>query len=339
MTELDGTWFDGVDSRARPVRLARDGTVLRVVGNERTMSLPLAAVTISARLGFTSRRLELPGHGHVQCVDSPQFDQWFPQRHRVEAAADWLERRRVPAMVAAIATLAAVWLFLQLGLPWTAEKVAPRIPAAVERAMATQVMGLLDKLEMKPSRLPVARQQRLRARLAALVQGLPRQRDMRLEFRDSKAFGPNAFVLPDGTVVMTDQLVALARNEAELVAVLAHEAGHHEHRHTLRRALESSGIFILASVLVGDVSGSSLTVSIPTVLLETGFSRIHEREADEFAIALLLERNYSPQAMADLLRRLHHKLDKLGEDQAYFSTHPPTAERIRRAEEAAQAQR
>src|SRR2546426_7673245 len=46
---------------------------------------------------------------------------------------------------------------------------------------------------------------------------------MRLEFRASRIIGPNAFALPSGIIVVTDQLVRLARNDEQVLAVLAHE--------------------------------------------------------------------------------------------------------------------
>lgn len=340
MTEVPGTWFDGRDSRPRAVVLSRPTAAsLRIAGGEADLEVPLAAVSISPRLGSTPRTLRVPGHGQIQCAHSPALDLWFAPPSRIEALADWLERRRAPALAAAAATVIGVVLFLGFGLPWTAERLAPRIPARVEQVMSSQVLGLLDRVGLQPSRLSAARQRQLQAEFRDLVHALPRERDMRLQFRSAPRLGANAFALPDGTVVMTDELVALARDDDELIAVLAHETGHHEHRHALRQTLESSGIVVMAALLFGDVSGSSLTVSMPTVLLETGFSREHEREADEFAFALLLRQGRSPQAFADMLRRLTKTRGDDGAVIGYFSTHPATDQRVRRAEQAAKAAR
>lgn len=336
MTEVVGTWFDGRDSRARAVTLSRPTTQsLLLRSDQGELELPLATVSISPRLGSTPRILRLRDHGQVECADSPDLDHWFATPSRIEALADWLERRRGPALAAAALTVLGVVLFFRVGLPWAAEQIAPRIPSRVERLMSAQVLDLMDRVELRPSRLPATRQQQLRAEFSGLIEDLQRERDMRLQFRSAPRLGANAFALPDGTVVMTDELVALAHSDDELIAVLAHETGHHEHRHALRQTLESSGIVVMAALLFGDVSGSSLTVSMPTVLLETGFSRAHEREADEFAFALLLRKGHSPQAFADMLRRLG---EKDGGDTAmvgYFSTHPASEDRIRRAEQAA----
>ena len=336
MTSLAGTWFDGRESRPRTVALERpDPATLRLVADGEVHDFGLGAVEISPRLGNTPRVLRLPGHGHVEVEDSAELESWFQGRSPLEAFADWLERRRTAAMVAAGATVLGVVLFFTVFLPAGAEWIAPRIPRAVEVQMSQQVMSLLDRIDLKPSALPIETQERLHDRFEALVAGLPRAHEMKLLFRDGKSLGANAFALPDGTVVMTDELVKLAKSDDELVAVLAHEAGHHEHRHALRQTLESSGILVVVGLITGDVSGSSLTVALPTVLLETGFSRTHETEADDFAFALLKRRGISPEAFAQALEHLSKAKGSQPDAVSYFSTHPATQERIDRARAAA----
>ena len=145
---------------------------------------------------------------------------------------------------------------------------------------------------------------------------------------------------PDGLVVVTDELVRLAETDAQLLAVLAHEAGHHEQRHGMRQALQSSAVVVVAGFLFGDLSGTaSLSVSIPVLLLESGFSRDHERQADEFAFGLLARKGQSPADFADIMQRLS---DSHGGDRdmgpiGYIATHPPSAERIAAARAAAEA--
>lgn len=336
MTQLEGTWYDGRHSRPRAAVLERlDAATLRLSSDGEVRDFALASIAISARLGNTPRVLRLPEAGHVEVEDGAELHAWFDDHSRIEGWADWLERRRTAALSAAAITVLAVVLFFQFGLPTAAAWLAPQIPPRVERLMSSQVMALLDKLELSPSKLDVARQAELQAKFHALVAELPRERDMKLLFRNGRSIGANAFALPDGTVVMTDQLVELAKSDEELIAVLAHETGHHEHRHALRQTLESSGILLVTTLLIGDVSGSSLTVAMPTVLLETGFSRGHEREADDFAFALLRRKGLSPNAFADALSRLSKAHGAEPDAISYFSTHPATKERIARARAAA----
>lgn len=312
--------------------------MLRVESEGETLEFASAELTLSPRLGRTVRVLKLPGEGQLQLADSPLLDQWLPTPNRVEAWTDWLERRRSAAIGAGVATVLGVVLFFQVGLPWMANRLAPVIPRAMERTISDQALSLIDNLQLKPSQLPADRQLALQLEFQALTRGLPRELDYRLSFRDAPGLGPNAFALPDGHVVVTDQLVDMVGDhEEELLAVLAHEAGHHEHRHGMRQALQSSAVVVVAGFLFGDLSGTgSLSVSVPVLLLESGFSRDHEREADAFAFGLLKQRDRSPADFARVMRRLsEHYGEKDVGAVSYLSTHPPSAERVEAAERSA----
>lgn len=342
MSELQGTWYDGQSSRTRAVRLRATAGNLRIETDaEETQDWPLSAFTISPRLGSTPRILQLPGGGRIECADSPLLAQWFPRPpSRIEAAADWLERRRVAILGAAITTVLATVVFMRVGVPWLATEIAERMPPAVERHISEQVIALLERMHFEPTQVPEPRRRSLERGFRALVAAEARSEQMRLRIVSAPGIGPNAFALPDGSIFMTDELVELAKSDEELLAVLAHEAGHHVHRHGMRQTLESSSVFVLTGMLFGDMSGSSLAVSIPAVLLSNGFSRGHEREADAYAFDLLRRKGYSPNAFASMMRRLSQELPKGMEEGAagYLSTHPPSPERIAAAERAARGE-
>ena len=336
---LPATWYDGQSSRARAVRLSSVQDSLQVEFDDGAASQwPLRAVTISPRLGSTPRILRLPDGARVEAADSPELEAWFKGAGgRIEGFADWLERRRAAIVASAALVLAATVLFLRFGMPWMAREVAERMPPAVERHASDQVVAMLERIHFKPTRIPAARRAALERRFRALVAGEPRSAQMRLSIVRAPGIGPNAFALPDGRIFVTDELVELAASDEELLAVLAHEAGHHVHRHGMRGALESSSVFVVAGLLFGDVSGSSLAVSIPATLLTSGFSRGYEREADAYAFDLLRRRGQSPKAFAAMMRRLSADVPEALEQGAmgYLSTHPPSPERIAEAERAA----
>lgn len=339
MIELPGLWFDGRASRARPVRVRLMPGLLSVDGldDARTCEWSIQSVAISPRLGSTPRVLRLPDGARIEVADSPLFTQWLGQPvGTIERAADWLERRRGAIVVAAASTVLATLAFLHSGVPWLAGKAAAHVPGMVERQAANQVVALLRRTGVRTSTLEPDRQLALQRQFGQLVAGEPRAQEMQLVLVHAPSIGPNAFALPDGRIYLTDELVEMTGSDAELMAVLAHEAGHHVHRHAMRQALESSSVFLLAGVLLGDVSGSSLAVSLPAVLLSNGFSRGHEREADDYAFALLKRRGISPKAFATVMRRLL-KRDPAdgGGPIGYLSTHPPTPQRIKAAEAAA----
>ncbi|MCK7469253.1 MAG: M48 family metallopeptidase [Desulfosudis oleivorans] len=74
----------------------------------------------------------------------------------------------------------------------------------------------------------------------------------------------------------------------ELLAVLAHEAGHVAHRHGVQRIIQDSLLAFAISAVTGDASGTSqLFLGLPVMLTELAYSRDFEREADRYALDTL----------------------------------------------------
>jgi predicted Zn-dependent protease len=251
----------------------------------------------------------------------------------MESRVHNLERRWPYAVAALMLVAAATWWALVYGVPIAAEYVAAGVPPAVEAALGSRTLQALDTTGCRPSTVEAARRDALRKRLDALSAGLGDQHIYSLELRSCPAVGPNAFALPGGTIVMTDALVRLAQNDDQLAAVLAHEVGHVRDRHGLRMALQGAGVVALISTLAGDATSiTALAVALPSVLLQSGYSRKFEDEADTFALQRMRQVGVSPRAFADMLRLLEQShVPRASQAQDYFSTHPVTAARIERA--------
>jgi len=160
-------------------------------------------------------------------------------------------------------------------------------------------------------------------------------------FYKAPAIGANAFALPGGTIVVTDDLVDLIAdddvNEDEFLAIVAHEVGHQQYHHVMRSVLQQSVVAIVAAFFVGDVgSASTIVITIPAFLLQNHYSRGFEQQADDYAFGALAAHGISPRVFANVMRKLE-KQSPDAEDMSYLSSHPLTAERIARAEAAADA--
>jgi predicted Zn-dependent protease len=224
-----------------------------------------------------------------------------------------------------LALLAAAYIY---GIPILARAVAARMPASVTEALSSQTLAALDRDVFQPSATPRERQQAIETSFRALKMPAGSTASYRLEFRKSDAVGANAMALPSGTIVVTDGLVMLAKDDREILGVLAHEAGHVDHLHGMRGMLQSSLMGLLVAWLVGDVS--SVAAAAPATLLEANYSRDLEREADTFAIQVLKANGVPLRYLADMLRRLEDASGASGMSSAlrYLSTHPATTERI-----------
>jgi Zn-dependent protease with chaperone function len=212
-----------------------------------------------------------------------------------------------------------------------------------EQFPPTRAVSLyLEQLEVPSSRARAIYQRTL----ARVASGYPRAGNVRLELRSCPGIGANALALPDGAVVVTDDLVRLSAKREQLAAVMAHEVGHIVHKHPMRMAIQAAGLAALIGTLASDaVSITGLAVALPTLLLETGYSRGFEQEADDFAFARMKALGISPAHFADILERLeasHGQRVDVNEPKKrsesapgdYFSTHPATTSRAQRAREA-----
>lgn len=154
-----------------------------------------------------------------------------------------------------------------------------------------------------------------------------------------------ATMAPNGTMRVFSGLLLRVRSEAELGAVLGHEFGHFERRHSLARfKAQRSGTDLLSwAAVLASVSNnyqarssfSSLQLSVYGDLYR--FSRENEREADALGVGYLNAGPLRPQAASIVWQNIMAEaeasstargLKKPRFDQmAFFASHPPEAER------------
>ncbi|MDR3086865.1 MAG: M48 family metallopeptidase, partial [Azoarcus sp.] len=226
------------------------------------------------------------------------------------------------------------------GLPWGAKVLAPHVPVSAMRPISDEAMEFLDKKWFQPSRLSEERRQKLQDGFRALAAADPLLAAygdrLSLNFRASPKLGPNALALPDGQIVLLDELVNLEMNDEEILAVLCHELGHLSKRHSIRLLIQSSVVGLVTAGLFGDVSYIAATVG--AVLLSSNYSRDMEIEADDYAADTLRVQGKSPALLAAALEKLDafHRAAARKDDEDskeypdWFSSHPASTERIRR---------
>ncbi|MFT3953935.1 MAG: M48 family metallopeptidase [Piscinibacter sp.] len=332
--ELTAEYFDGRSARARAVRLRRDGTQLHIHGEDVDLRVPLSQVRWPERTRHGVRVAELPDGGSLHCTDSAAWDSFAQACGRgdgivVRAQQSWR------AVLASLAGLVVVIVaFYAWGIPTAAGAALALIPESADRSVGEVAMRSLDEQLMKPSALPAAEQQRLREAFARALSAQPTGSvpAHRIEFRKSR-IGPNAFALPGGSIVITDELVTLVEGDAAAITgVLGHELGHVKHRDGMRMLLQASAVGVLASTVVGDFS--SLLAAVPVVLGQSAYSRDAERRADAEAVQLLRHAGLSPAVMVGFFEKMAkaHGDHSLG---IAIASHPADAERIRFFREAA----
>ncbi len=139
----------------------------------------------------------------------------------------------------------------------------------------------------------------------------------------------NAFALPGGIMVFTRALLDEAESPEEIAGVAAHELGHLAHDHATRALYRSFAVSLLVGVLLGDLTGGALAGGLAEWLVNSGYSREAERDADSFALARLRAAGIGADGLADFLARL--QAEEPGVDgllARMLSTHPATTERL-----------
>jgi predicted Zn-dependent protease len=332
--EFAAVYYDGRTSARREVRVRAYTGVIQIVAEGLRLDVPLSTVRADPPVGGTRRALHLPEGAQLQTDDHAAVEALFPSTRAFEGWIHLLERRW-PYALAGVALVAAfAWWCVVDGLPRAAKLAAAYVPAAAEAELGKQTLAFFDGRLCHPSKLDAVRQEALRRLLARLAAGLDDGYAYQLFPRDCGAIGANAFALPGGAIVITDAMVKLARNDDQISAVLAHEIGHVRNRHGVRLALQAAGLTALAVALFGDATSiTGLATTLPVAILQNGYSRDLEAEADEYAFQRLKEVGLSPKAFADILLLMEKARAKSPdrEMQDYLSTHPATAKRIERA--------
>jgi predicted Zn-dependent protease len=340
VVEFDAVYFDGHSSARHKVHARGDAQRLALSGDGVDIVVSLADARWEPPVSAGKRHaLRLASGAQLQTEDGAALAALLPGAPKAHGMLQKLERRwsyalGAFAVIALFATLAIVY-----GVPIAAKHVAYALPPEMEGEIGSETLAAIDKMCAK-SALSDARQQEIRERLAKLTAGI--EGTYRIEFRSCGIdIGPNAFALPGAIIVVTDDIVTLAQTPGELSSVLSHEVGHVLHRHSTRQALQAAGVAALVTALAGDaVSITGLAAAVPTVLLESGYSRQFEEEADDFAFRRMKEVGLSPRDFARMMSRLEdvearrHAASKAkGETRVldYLSTHPATRKRIERA--------
>jgi predicted Zn-dependent protease len=150
----------------------------------------------------------------------------------------------------------------------------------------------------------------------------------------------NAFALPGGFFYVNSGLILRADEEAELAGVMAHEIAHVAARHGTRNATkaELAQFAVIPLILLGPAGMAGyglyegMNLAIPLGFLK--FSRDNEREADYLGLQYMFKAGYDPNAFVSFFEKIEAEERRHpGSIPKLFSTHPPTPERVQKAQQ------
>ena len=333
MIEFAATYYGGQHPVGEPVTIqVTENGKTTIIGEQLSYSCNWLDIEVSNQLGKTARTLRLPNNAKCESSAHREINQLqdLYARSKASKLLHTLESRWQYVLIASVMVIGFTWVMITYGIPGLAKQVAFALPTSVDENISEGTLEILEQHILKPSELDEKHKSRLRKKFSVIVEQANDGHHYQLLFR--RGIGPNAFALPSGHIVITDELIELADRDEEVLAVLAHEIGHVAYKHGIRSVLQSSAVALLLTAVTGDIStASGFAAAMPIILLETSYSRKFEHEADQYAFEYMQANGIDTKHFATIL----HKITGDDHEQSesifnYLSTHPVTAERTRR---------
>lgn len=228
------------------------------------------------------------------------------------------DRRTVAGLVLAAA---AILLVVLVGVPLASGPLARMTPPAYEARLGQTYAAQLGVIF--PACMGQDGQDVLHAFGDRLEDGMDSPFNIMVEAVEAPMV--NAFALPGGRVLVTDDLIAEAGGPEELAAVIAHEAAHVERRHVMQAVWRSLGLGLILDAAVGGGTGAGQqAVLLFSSVAELRYSRQAEAEADLRGQEILHGLGYSSEGMASFFRRLAGEREptRAAAMMEFLSTHP-----------------
>ncbi len=337
--QFEADYYDGISPRAKRVLVTIDNghfifTVSSTSADEaltnQAFKFQIIACTVQAKLGSGKRLIDLPDDSRLE-TDFKDLERYLPAKpsNNFWQLVHYAETHKLVIAVAFICIAASSFWLLQFGVPVLAKYAAMATPMSVENDLGQQTLETLDHKRLgyfEPTRVPIEKQQDIKTALDNMCIKTANCPAYQLNFRKSPVIGANAFALPGGYMVITDELIALTINNDEITAVLAHELGHVKGRHALRQTLQGtvSGLILIA--ITGDVS--SIASGFPALMLNMSYTRDLETEADIYALQSLKAACIPTKSFATLLLRLEKSHGGGVSVPEMVASHPDTKARI-----------
>lgn len=244
-----------------------------------------------------------------------------------------------------LAAVVSLVLLVKVVVPVLAEQFAALVPQSWERRMgerlADQIVDALSRLESKSEGVQTCQDETAQVALdglaARLTSGIVPAPHTNIRVVNLNII--NALALPGDQIIVFRGLLEFVENGDELSGVLAHELGHVILRHPLEVAIKGASVSVLASLIVGDITGGTVIAGVAAAFLTAAYGQEAEHDADALAVTLLNGGGFNSQKMADLFERVGRKTRETEGMLSRLSSHPLSQERAQNMRAMAQAGR
>ncbi|WP_338845034.1 M48 family metallopeptidase [Massilia sp. W12] len=337
-------YFDGKHAQAQSVILSLGAEELQVRGTQLNLRVPRQALRIAEPFAHGSLILYLPQGAHCEVHDGQAWRSLLLHLGYQASLVQRMQSSWRGAALALLLVISALLLARAFGLPFLADQITARVPAASEQRLGAEVFKQLEKdvslASGKSAQEIMAAEMLLTRQLARIA---PQTRlPLQVKLWHAPSLGMNAVSLPNGVIIMTEKMWDVIQaqplppqhKEDLLAAVLAHEVAHIQARHSLHNAVSTSLTGAMSWAVFGDFSG--VAAGAVTMVVQSEYSRDTESEADQLALQALRRAAIPAERLAEILEllqlmqrskssRMPHWM-RVSTD--YLSTHPPYPERI-----------
>lgn len=319
---IAGILFSATSSESRQASLIIEGQKLFLSIAGEPLRIEVRVFRIHRRLGQLPRILELDGM-RFETTDFDQVEN-FEKQLQEDSWIYRLESNTKAVVATTCGFIAALLLIYFVGIPAFSETLAPRVPAKVKDLISESTEKFLEGLHVDPNQVLDDKERRRFLDSTAKLREMYPDTEFSIYLIDMS--GPNAFIIPNGTIYMTEGLVKLSESSDELLGVFLHEVGHWHHHHVMQRVIESSAI----SLMIIAITGGTEWTNVPLLLLTNQYSQNSELEADMYALTRMKRENLDKKSLQTMFEKFDNygKEKKAGELPSFLSTHPSFQERI-----------
>jgi Zn-dependent protease with chaperone function len=332
--EVQGTYYFARSAKTCPAKVEIKESALKVFSDDGLLLLETEKSSV---------KTNLPISGVSSSLEFDDGSSFIPRDNSIRWFSDSLVSRATEKLASNVKIVSAmfivcplfIWFLIFTVIPNIGEYAANKVPEAPKGIISKNIMEYFSKNYFTKSEISYEERTIIKDDFFKNLDLLElNSNQYELLFYKADIFGANAFALPDGTIILTDEMVEkLQTHPNALLAILLHEVGHIENNHSIKQIIQSLGIGLIFTYLVGDVQGlSEIVTGSGLGLLQASFSREMEIEADQFSLEYLNKIGLSKKefifAMEAILKNDNGEDDGSALYAKYLSSHPHTEKRI-----------
>ena len=344
---IKASYFDGMNAAAHEVELRGEDDHLVVEGPALLRRFARSASRMAEPFAAAPNVVEFSDGSHCEVPASERTALSTLMEYTPSRIERW-QARWPAALLAIVAMTGFLALAYFKGIPALTRVIVDTMPISAEQQLGDVAQPAFEKQLLQPSGFSDQRLAEIHA-IFETVRPAAKRMPVRLMVRAAPLVGANAFALPNGTIIITDDLVKALIGDGEvpdaeeqLAGIFAHEIGHIEHRHSIRGMAHSSFILAGSWALFGDFS--AVAAGLPAVVGKMSHSREMEHEADRFGGLTLQRAGMRASALGDALFAIEaHAAQHPNAQSAlpdwmrvsvdFVSSHPGTSERAERLQQ------